>query len=75
MASQKKKEIKNDELFLLTDAVASRIIEISIQNTVDDAINILKKNEQELKAWINKEKNSGLLKKDDCTIVWVELNE
>ena len=71
----KKKEIKNDELFLLSDAIASRIIEISIQDTVDDAINILKKNDEELKDWINKEKNLGLLKKDDYTIVWVELND
>ena len=71
----KKKEIKNDELFLLSDAIASRIIEISIQDTVDDAINILKKNDEELKDWIHNEKNLGLLKKDDYTIVWVELND
>ena len=45
------------------------------KDTVDDAINILKKNDEELKDWINKEKNLGLLKKDDYTIVWVELNE
>ena len=34
-----------------------------------------KKNDEELKDWINKEKNLGLLKKDDYTIVWVELND
>ena len=45
------------------------------KDTVDDAINILKKNDEELKDWINKEKNLGLLKKDDYTIVWVELND
>ena len=48
-----------------------------IEYTCDEKVKtyILKKNDEELKDWIHNEKNLGLLKKDDYTIVWVELND
>tara|TARA_B100000963_G_C22557882_1_gene639887 strand:- start:213 stop:962 length:750 start_codon:yes stop_codon:yes gene_type:complete len=75
IAKIKKKEIQNNEIFLLTDALAKRVIDIAKYDALGKAINIMKQNHGRLKKWIIDERSAGLLKKDDYTIVWIESND
>ena len=75
IAKIKKKEIQNNEIFLLTDALAKRVIDIAKHDALGKAINIMKQNHGRLKKWIIDERSAGLLKKDDYTIVWIESND
>ena len=69
----KKSNFDGGDLFLLTDALAETIIRTEKTQGFDEAIKILKKNNSDLRAWVDYQKNSGLLKKDDYTLAWIKI--
>ena len=69
----KKSNFDGGDLFLVTDALAETIIKTERIEGLDEAIKILKKNNSDLRAWVDYQKNSGLLKKDDYTLAWIKI--
>ncbi|OUV02502.1 MAG: hypothetical protein CBC42_06905 [Betaproteobacteria bacterium TMED82] len=70
----KKNKILNGEIFLLTDAIAQRVLNLSNNGYTTLAINILKKSNIEFYNWVIKERSEGFLKKDDTTVAWINVD-
>ena len=71
----KKKEIHDNSIFLLTDAIAVKVLDLVKDGEMTFALNILKKNYVDFQTWLLLERKNKRIKTDDTTIVWIKTNE
>ena len=71
----KKKEIYDNSIFLLTDAIAIKVLDLIKNGEMSFAINVLKKNYIDFQTWLLSERKKKQIKIDDTTIVWIKTNE
>ncbi len=70
-----KKDIFNGSIFLLTDAIAIKILDLIKKGEMSFALNLLKENHNDFEKWILSERNKKQIKTDDTTVVWININE
>ncbi len=71
----KKKEIYDNSIFLLTDAIAIKVLDLIKSGKMSFALSVLKTNYIDFQTWLLSERKDKRIKIDDTTIVWIKTNE
>ena len=62
-------------IFLLTDAIGKKIIELIKEGNITFAFSILKTKQKEFENWVLHERTKNKIRTDDTTAVWIKIDE
>ncbi len=68
----RKEYIKDNSIYLLTDAIAAYVFKLREQNKIEEIYSLLRLNQIDLENWVLKSRADRTLKVDDTTIVMIE---
>tara|TARA_S200000501_G_C20723062_1_gene699343 strand:- start:27 stop:785 length:759 start_codon:yes stop_codon:yes gene_type:complete len=71
----KKKEVYDGSIYLLTDAIAIKILDLIKNGEMLFALNVLRENYSNFESWILSERRKKQIKIDDTTVAWIKINE
>ncbi len=71
----KKKDILNGSIFLMTDAIAVRILDFIKNGQINFAKNLITGDYNKFENWLLLERKKKQIKTDDTTVVWINTHE